>query len=82
MFLQLVGTAMGTKFAPPYPCLSVGYLEEAILFSQLLPLHFTLNECKLIEEIFKRLWMMVLFYDQKMLILMYLESFSINHLPH
>ena len=26
MFLQLVGTAMGTKFAPPYLCLSVGYL--------------------------------------------------------
>ena len=24
IFLQLVGTAMGTKFAPPYACLSVG----------------------------------------------------------
>ena len=54
MFLQLVGTAMGTKFAPPYACLSVGYLEETILFPSLLPLHFTLTECKLIEEIFKR----------------------------
>ena len=54
MFLQLVGTAMGTKFAPPYACLSVGYLEETILFPRLLPLHFTLTECKLIEEIFKR----------------------------
>ena len=54
MFLQVVGTAMGTKFAPPYACLSVDYLEETILFPRLLPLHFTLTECKLIEEIFKR----------------------------
>ena len=54
MFLQLVGTAMGTKFAPPYACPSHGYLEETILFPRLLPLHFTLTECKLIEEIFKR----------------------------
>ena len=54
MFLQLVGTAMGTKFAPRYACLSVGYLEETILFPRSLPLHFTLTECKLIEEIFKR----------------------------
>ena len=37
MFLQLLGTAMGTKFAPPYACLSVGYLEETILFPRLLP---------------------------------------------
>ena len=65
MFLQLVGTAMGTKFAPPYACLSVGYLEETILFSCLLLLHFTLTECKSIEEIFKRFRMMVLFYGQK-----------------
>ena len=43
MFLQLVGTAMGTKFAPPYACLSVGYLEEIILFPRLLPLHYYIN---------------------------------------
>ena len=54
MFLQLNGTAVGTKFAPPYACLSVGYLEETILFPRLLPLHFILTEYKLIEEIFKR----------------------------
>ena len=53
MFLQLVGTAMGTKFAQPYVCLNVGYLEETILFPQPLALHFTLTECKVIEEIFK-----------------------------
>ena len=49
MFLQLVGTAIGTKIAPSYACLSVGYLEETILFLRLLPLHFTLTEGKLIE---------------------------------
>ena len=54
MFLQLLGTAMGTKLAPPYACLSACYLEETILFPRLIPLHFTLTECKLIEEIFKR----------------------------
>ena len=35
-------------------CISVGYLEETILFPQLLSLHFTLTECKSIEEMFKR----------------------------
>ena len=54
MFLQLVSTAMGTKFAPPYACLSVSYLRETILFPRLLPFHFIMTECKLIEEIFKR----------------------------
>ena len=54
MFLQLVGTAMGTKFAKSYASLSFGYLEETILFPRLIPLHFTLTECKLIEEIFER----------------------------
>ena len=54
MFLQLFGTAMVTKFAATYACFSVGYLEETILFPRLLLLHFTLTECKLIEEIFKR----------------------------
>ena len=33
--------------------LSVGYLDETILFLRLL-LHFTLTECKLIEEMFNR----------------------------
>lgn len=44
MFLQLVSTTMGTKLAPPFACLSVGYLEEIILRSRLLPLHFTLTK--------------------------------------
>ena len=29
---QVMGTAMGTKFAPPYANLSVGFLEETVLF--------------------------------------------------
>ena len=72
---------MGTKFAPRYACLSVGYLEKTILFPRLLPLHFTLTECKLIEEMFKR------FIDDrfvlwpKMLILISLES-PMNYIRH
>ena len=35
MFLQLVGTAIGMKFASPNVYLSVGYLEKTILFPRL-----------------------------------------------
>ena len=87
MFLQLLGTAMSTKFAPPYAFLSGGYSEETILFPHLLHLHFTLAECRLIEEIIKRflddgfvLWPKR--KKKKMLILMYLESFLMNYIPH
>ena len=82
MFLQLVGTAMGTKFAPPYAYFSAGYLEETILFPGLLPLHFTLTESKLIEEIFKCFMDDGFLYGQKMLIFIYLESFSMNYIRH
>ena len=44
---------MDIKFAPLYACVSVGYLEEIIFFPRLLPLHFTLTDSKLTEEIFK-----------------------------
>ena len=33
MFLLLFRTAMGAKFAPPYACLSVGYLEKNYFIS-------------------------------------------------
>ena len=49
MFLQLVSTVMGKKFVPPCACLRFGYSEETILFLQLLPLHFTSNECKYVS---------------------------------
>ena len=31
---QETGTSMGTKLAPPYACLSIGYLEETVLFPE------------------------------------------------
>ena len=40
MYLQLLGTAMGTKCVPPYACLTVGYLEETKLFTKELPKYF------------------------------------------
>ena len=81
MFLPLVGTAVVAKFGSSYACLSFGCLEESILFPPLLPLHFTLTECKLIEETFKR------FMDDGFILwpkklLMYLESFLMNYIPH
>ena len=35
MFIQVIGTAIGTKFAPPYACLTMGYLEETKLYPAL-----------------------------------------------
>ena len=51
---QLVGTAMGHIFAPPYSCLAIGYLEEEILFKSELFQHFDHDLVKKIEEFFKR----------------------------
>ena len=34
MYLQLLGTAMGTKCASPYACLTDGYLEETTFYQQ------------------------------------------------
>ena len=50
---QKEGTAMGTKFAPPYACLSVGYLEETTLYVQL-PHNFEAPICELIIRWFLR----------------------------
>ena len=50
---QKEGTAMGTKFAPPYACLSVGYLEETKLYVQL-PWHFADSTYELIIRWFLR----------------------------
>ena len=41
MLNQVIGTAMGTKFAPPYANLSVGFLEERVLFPVELPKYFS-----------------------------------------
>ena len=54
MYRQIVGTAMGTVFAPPYACLVIGYLEETRLFPILLPAHFDPETCERIIENFFR----------------------------
>ena len=53
MWHQLFGTAMGTIFAPPYACLTMGYLEITKLYPQL-TLMFSMEVCKQIEEAYKR----------------------------
>lgn len=40
---------MGTKFAPSYACLTVGFLEETLLFPAVLPKYFSHQICKYIE---------------------------------
>ena len=47
------GTAMGSKMAPPYANLSIGYLEETKLYPSL-PQHFPLDIVELIIEWFLR----------------------------
>ena len=54
MYLQLLGTAMGTKCAPPYACLTIGYLEKTKLFTQELPKYFNQDECNQIIQLLKR----------------------------
>ena len=49
MYKQVKGTAMGTKFAPSYACLTVGFLEETLLFPIVLPKYFSQQICKYIE---------------------------------
>jgi hypothetical protein len=53
MWHQLFGTAIGTIFAPPYACLTMGYLEITKLYPQL-ALIFSIEVCRQIEEAYKR----------------------------
>ena len=53
MYHQLIGTAMGTIFAPPYACLAVGYLEETKLYPSLI-CNFGNDLAELIKETFDR----------------------------
>ena len=53
LWLQLIGTAMGTNFAPAYACLTMGYLEETKLKPQLLR-YFTVDQTRIIIENFIR----------------------------
>ena len=54
MFNQAMGTTMSMKFAPPYANLSVGFLEETVLFPVELLKYFSHDNCKLIKKLFKR----------------------------
>ena len=53
MFLQVIGTAIGTIFAPPYACLSMGFLEETKLYPEL-QLHFDNETCQYLIRLFLR----------------------------
>ena len=48
MWRQIIGTAMGKEMASPYACLTMGYLEETILFPTLLP---TLLKTPVLEQV-------------------------------
>ena len=51
---QTEGTAMGTKCAPPYPYLVVGYKEETKLFPIELPKFFSTEELQITKEVLRR----------------------------
>ena len=54
MFNQVFGTDIGSKYASPYACLTKEYQEETELFTQELTKYFSIEECELIKEVFKR----------------------------
>ena len=51
---QDIGTAMGTVMAPPYACLTIGYLEETKLERTILPQYFSIEDCALILRLLLR----------------------------
>ena len=53
MYLQLIGTAIGTIFAPPYACLTVGFLEETKLYP-LVRNHFPFEIAEFIVKFYLR----------------------------
>ena len=53
MFLQLAGTVMGTRLAPPYACLRVGSLGETIFFSKIITITLYINW---IEDDWRNIW--------------------------
>ena len=70
---QTEGIAMGTKCAPLYACLAVGYKKETKLFPIELPKFFSTEEIQIIKKVFKRhmddeslLWPTMLNFDSFM----------------
>ena len=54
MWRQVIGTAMGKEMASPYACLTIGFLEETILFPKLLPKYFSTSIVEKIIEWYYR----------------------------
>ncbi|XP_047138241.1 uncharacterized protein LOC124814495 isoform X1 [Hydra vulgaris] len=54
LFRQITATAMGTDFAPDYACLTIGFLEETMLFPKILPKYFSKEEVKIIKQFYFR----------------------------
>ena len=54
IYNQTEGIAMGTKCAPLYACLAVGYKKETKLFPIELPKFFSTEEIQIIKKVFKR----------------------------
>ena len=78
---QLHGTGMGVDFAAPYACLTIGYLEETVLFGIHIPRAFTNEQVTIIREAFKRymddgfiLWPSILNIDILITILQQLHT--------
>ena len=54
VYHQVIGTSMGSIFAPPYSQLTIGFLEETKLYPILLPSKFDRETCLKIIEFFFR----------------------------
>ena len=54
MYHQVIGTAVGSIFAPSYACLTLGFLEETRLYPILLPSKFDTITCEYIIQQFYR----------------------------
>ena len=66
MYKQLEGTAMGSTFASFYACLTIGYLEEVILFDKI-KAAYPETQAKHIKETIRDIWTMGLFSYQSKL---------------
>ena len=56
MFNQVMDNAIGTKLAPLYASLTVGFLEETVLLPLEPPKYFPHENSKLIEKLFKKIY--------------------------
>ena len=52
MYNQVLRNGMGTKYAPSYACLTIGFKEEEALFKVELPEYFPLEHIQTIKLCF------------------------------